>query len=281
MIEDNEYEYDDDDYFREICSNDPHRSHCKHCYNVRTCESKNECPLVYCENKCGQIYHACKSSEHLSETCANSFVDCINKTNGCKLKIKRALLGMHLTNCVASVIRCSSFTLRKVFNKSKTVKFKWPDPVTVEKEELEKSYICKLTDRSLHLSEILLENDYEALKEFSAKNPLLFQRMYGYLIGLKLESFSRKNNKFGFLRYLLKNVKSKILKDIEAENCIVFNDYEGCAACQTRVRNMEMTRFSKLKHDYYNFGILLKHCYSYADFIETKTYENPEVYAIN
>jgi hypothetical protein len=263
-----------------------HELHCKHCNNSRACfnAKQSPCPLVHCPNKCGQYYHACKSNEHIDETCANFYVPCLNFSNGCRLRIKRSQLGVHLTSCVASVIRCSSFTLRKVYNKDDASgQTRWPDPIVAEKasNEAKIAAIRNNNPEVPNLTETLLENDYETLKLFASKNPLLFQRMYGYLIGLKLESFSRKNTKFGFLRYLLKNVKSKIFKDIEAENCIVFNDFEGCSACQIRIRNMEVNRFNKLKLDYYNFGTLLKYVYTFEDFLEDKVYLSPsflEVY---
>jgi hypothetical protein len=249
-----------------------HEIHCKHCNNSRECaHSKlSTCPLVYCPNKCGQYYHECKSSEHIDETCPNSYAPCINHCNGCKLRIKRAQLGTHLQSCVASVIRCGSFTLRKVYNKDEALRgAKWPDPIQIEREQHEP---IRDSDSRTNLTESLLESDYASLHLFAEKSPLLFQRMYGYLIGLKLESFSRKNQKFGFLRFMLKSVKSKIFGDIEAENCIVFNDYEGCSACQVRIRNMEINRFNKLKQDYYNFGTLLKYVYTYEDFVEDRIY---------
>lgn len=64
------------------------------------------------------------------------------------------------------------------------------------------------------ISQVLLENDYESLREFALQCPLKFQRMYGYVIGLKLDNLSNsaQQNKFLFMRYLLKNVKSRIFK---------------------------------------------------------------------
>lgn len=278
----------------EITTLDEHHAiHCRHCFNSRQCQFNIYCPLVFCPNKCGQVYHECKRDEHLEETCAEAFVDCANKENGCKLKIKRKLLGAHLYSCVASVIRCGSYTMRRVYNKH-TSTLKWPDPIQIQADQIKSEsskkfdpiYICDYINLMFicfsceqvksNLNDQLIENDYESLSQFASNNPLMFQRMYGYLIGLKLESFSRKNEKFGFLRYLLKNVKSKIFKDLEAENCIVYNDYEGCAACQVRIRNMEIERFNKLRLDYFNFGILLKFIYSYEDFVQEKVYENPE-----
>ncbi len=200
-----------------------HELHCKHCNNSRQCSSSrgSSCPLVHCPNKCGQFYHECKSNEHIDETCPNFYVPCLNLSNGCKLKVKRSQLGVHLQSCVASVIRCSSFTLRKVYNKDEVKGNRWPDPIAVERAQ-NASRMKDEANATTNLTETLLANDYETLRAFAEKNPLLFQRMYGYLIGLKLESFSRKNNKFGFLRYLLKNVKSKIFK-VEAISFRLFN----------------------------------------------------------
>lgn len=60
----------------------------------------------------------------------------------------------------------------------------------------------------------MLEQDYRNLNEFAKQFPLKFQRMYGYIIGLKLDNLSNsaQQNKFMFMRYLLKNVKSRIFK---------------------------------------------------------------------
>jgi hypothetical protein len=270
----------------ELFKDNIHYVHCKMCFNPSKCESQHLCKLVKCPQNCAHQFHECKLDEHLSETCSNSYVNCINHSNGCRLKIKRSQLGTHLHVCAANVIRCSSFTLRKVSNKNDHGSFRFPDPVYQDKNSIcnnkknEKEVAKREQLPSENIPELMLERDYENLTLFAQKNPLMFQRMYGYLIGLKLDESFAKQHKFGFLKYLLKNVKSKIFKDLEAENCVVYNDYDGCAACQQRIRNMEINRFNKLRQDYFNFGSLLKYTYTYDDFLEHKIYQNEEFLAV-
>ncbi len=225
-----------------------HIDHCSKCFKLNECAQSHACRLVQCENNCGRVFHACKASEHLLEMCSQSLVNCLNQTNGCKLKIKRCDMSKHLMTCVACVVRCSSFRVRKIANKNeKSNHLKWPDPIWNEKLNIlnnnHHSFASSLANPNdcaqfsaemKNINEILLEQDIASLREFAEKQPLKFHRMYGYLIGLKIfKDYSQ--SKFSFMKYLLKNVKSKVFRDIETENCIVWNDEDGCAACQSRV----------------------------------------------
>jgi hypothetical protein len=266
-----------------------HIDHCSKCYNFNKCVHKHDCKLIECSNNCGVIYHACKNDEHLAETCSNSIVDCPNLTNGCKLKLKRADIARHLSGCVASVVRCSSFRVRRIINKNeKFTQLKWPDPINSERLNILNNNIaysyhqdfnnnnnnsCSLEKQNIN--RILLEQDIASLKDFALKYPLKFHRMYGYLIGLKIfKDYSQP--KFSFMRHLLKNVKSKVFKDIETENCIVWNDEEGCAACQSRIRMLESARFAKLKEDRFHFGQHLREIRNFEEFVEQKIYSKFE-----
>src|SRR5579883_1785985 len=66
-----------------------HNEHCIKCVNLIECIKKNQqqqqkCPLISCPNKCAfSKMHACKLEEHLSETCPNESIECVNRTNGC------------------------------------------------------------------------------------------------------------------------------------------------------------------------------------------------------
>ena len=262
-----------------------HNEHCSKCFNINACKLNNECKLISCKNKCGLVLHECKSLEHLNELCPMSMVDCANKTNGCKLQIKRADMSKHLSSCVASVVRCSSYHNRKIINKNARNKnLKWPDPIYSERLNLlnnnssnninfDLDSLNKCSNKPADMNKILLEQDGKKLKEFAEKYPLKFHRMYGYLIGLK-EFKDYTHSKFSFMQYLLKNVKSKIFKDIEAENCIVFNDEEGCTACKDRIRNLEQARYTKLKENF-NFNGFIRYL-SFEDFVERKIYLDAE-----
>ena len=74
------------------------------------------------------------------------------------------------------------------------------------------------------------------------------------------------------MRHLLKNVKSKVFKDIETENCIVWNDEEGCAACQSHIRRLESERYAKLKEDRLHFGAHLREAINFDEFVDKKIY---------
>ena len=64
-----------------------------------------------------------------------------------------------------------------------------------------------------------------------------------------------------------------LLKDIESENCVVFNDALGCSACQVRIRMLEMKRFSQMKEKYSKtFDALLRDVESLSEFVEKKIY---------
>ena len=106
-----------------------HRLHCNNCINVNTCNSKTFCKLVSCSNQCGHIFHECKASEHLAETCQNSLVDCLNLEYGCKRKIKRSELTSHLASCVASVVLCCHWNYRICYLPN-------PDPDYLDKSEI-------------------------------------------------------------------------------------------------------------------------------------------------
>ena len=88
--------------------------------------------------------------------------------------------------------------------------------------------------------------------------------------------FSR--GRFNFLRKILKNVKSKIFSDIEAENCVILNDEVGCLSCQYRIRHLEMKRFRDTR-SYENrikFYSVLGELDDYNTFIEEKIYMDPK-----
>lgn len=99
-----------------------HTSHCLRCVNLSACERTGThaqpCPVVWCPNKCDFRMHRCKLDEHVSETCANATIDCVNRSNGCKFELRRADLALHLLRCPANVVRCSSFSTRLIKNKS-------------------------------------------------------------------------------------------------------------------------------------------------------------------
>lgn len=65
-----------------------------------------------------------------------------------------------------------------------------------------------------------------------------------------------------------------MLKDIESENCVVFNDELGCSACQVRIRMLELKRFSQMKEKYKQFDIFLNDVESLSEFVERKIHLN-------
>ena len=258
-----------------------HSDHCRKCFNLNKCTQSHACNLVQCVNNCGFVFHACKTSEHLNETCSLALVDCLNLTNGCKLKIKRCDMSKHLMTCVACVVRCGSFRVRKIMNKNEKFNhLKWPDPIWNERLNIlnnnchsfvDLNDCIQLQTETKNINNVLLDQDIASLREFADKHPLKFHRMYGYLIGLKVfKDYSQ--SKFSFMKYLLKNVKSKVFKDIETENCIVWNDEDGCAACQSRIRMLESARFAKLKEDRLHFGAHLRDVLNFDEFLEKKVY---------
>jgi len=224
--------------------------HCLKCFNGNRCQIKTNCPVIDCTNRqCPFKLHLCKLDEHLNEVCPFESIDCINKCNGCKLKIMRADMGLHLNCCVASVVRCSSFKLRNLENKNeKFDKLRWPCPIQAQLEQnqtLTDSFLALNKNENSNINDILLKQDYASIQLFAEKNPLMFHRLYGYLIGMDVSTdFSR--SRFGFLRKILKNVKSKVFADIEAENCVILNDEIGCLMCQYRVRHLEMKRYFRI-----------------------------------
>lgn len=184
--------------------------HCSVCINLK-CTGKS-CPVVSCKNLCSFMLHECKLDEHLSETCPNEYVDCINKCNGCKLLIKRKDLGNHLKCCIASVIKCGSYRVRRIISKDEKLnRLKWPCPVDTEFKDL--ANLKESGPYKTNMNEILLKQDYASVKRSAKENPLRFSRLYGYLIGLDVgKDFS--DGRFSFLSRLLKNVKSSIFKVI-------------------------------------------------------------------
>ena len=78
------------------------------------------------------------------------------------------------------------------------------------------------------------------------KYPLKFYRVYNHIIN-HVDNKDYSQSKFYFFSHLLVNVKSKVFKDIETENCIIYNDEDGCVACQTRIKSLENDRFLILK----------------------------------
>lgn len=233
---------------------DYHTLHCLNCINLRLCCNNNntntnnnnnnktsnqsdECQVISCPNKCDFKFHACKLNQHLVDTCPNETIDCINRNNGCKLRLKRFDLTYHLHRCAANVVRCSSFGMRMIKNRSSLAatlsggggELKWPDPIREQKRQLEENSLLVEERRRLEefetttINQVLLAQDYKSLKQFAKQYPLRFQRMYGYLIGLKLDNLNNtQQNKFLFMRYLLKNVKSKIFKVVICLNKINF-----------------------------------------------------------
>ena len=55
-------------------------------------------------NSCGAVFHGCKNDEH-KLLCPESIMECINKQNGCNLKLKRKDIFSHLGLCAAMVER--------------------------------------------------------------------------------------------------------------------------------------------------------------------------------
>lgn len=251
-------------------------NHCSKCVTPLTCtaqHSLNSCPIVSCANNaCVFKYHQCKQTDHLENTCPHQYVDCINKCNGCRLRIKRKELGEHLEHCPASIIQCSSYRVRRLWNKEeKSGKLKWPCPVATEATELATLDLCSDVTK-LDLSAILLKQDYESLRRFALEKPLRFSRLYGYIIGLDFGGEYSYGN-FGFLARLLKKVKSKVFKDIECENCVIFNNEEGCLACRHRIKNLEESRFVEMKTKYFKeFNSCLFMVSSYEQFIEREVH---------
>lgn len=254
-----------------------HQSHCFNCVNLNACKNATDCRIIKCTNDCAFSFHACKLAEHLSVTCPFEMIDCANKTNGCKHRILRCDLTNHLKHCPANVVRCSSFGMRRIKFALNRKNLKWPDPIGAQKQTLEGELLTKNQPvKGVNINDVLLERDYDQLHQFARLHPVKFQRMYGYLIGLKMDNLNDRQHKFYFMKYLLKNVKSKIFKDIESENCVVFNDEEGCSACKVRIRLLEQKRFTDLKHKYLEFDNILKEIDTYGEFCERKIYANPE-----
>lgn len=255
-------------------------NHCSKCVTPTTCTTLNHCPIVACINNCSFKYHLCKQTEHLENTCPNQFVDCINKCNGCRLEIKRSELGEHLKNCSASIIQCNSYRVRRLINKDeKYSRLKWPCPISTESIDLA-TITCEFRTKhsnANNLSRILLNQDYESLKKFSQERPLRFSRLYGYLIGHDVAKDYSNVPLFSFLSRLLRNVKSQIFKDIEAENCIVFNTELGCAACRYRIKNYEIDRYTHILQNHFDsFYSVLKNVNDYEQFVEEEIYSKPE-----
>jgi hypothetical protein len=235
--------------------------HCLNCFTFLNCKNKSECDIISCRNNCGAKYHTCKDVYHLNEICSQQNVPCLNKVNGCRLEIKRHLMYKHLISCPASVVQCTAYSTRKIINKNKKFKtLKWDDPIDLQKRSLAltiSQHDLQTNSNGDNINKILLKKDLETLRKFSVENPLKFHRMYGYLIGLDV-SKDYSQSRFSFMRKLLNNVKSKIFKDIQTENCIVFNDEVGCSACQRRTRNRENERFEILKADRFGFNSVLR-----------------------
>ena len=265
-----------------------HIQHCSKCFGESKCRIRAEdvCPHIECPNRCGHVYHACKSSEHLLETCPLSLVDCPNWSNGCRLRVKRCDMSKHLMSCVACVVRCSAFRVRKIARKPapsavSVDAHNWPDPIACEKLNIlnnnvypslcyEKVCVARGFDKEeTNINALLLEQDVASLRAFATKQPLRFHRMYGYLIGLKVYK-DYAAPKFSFMRHLLQNVRSRVFADLEAENCVVWNDESGCAACQSRMRMLEAARFALLQEDRLHFGAHLSHVRNFEEFVEKK-----------
>ncbi|GAB1602751.1 F-box only protein 30-like [Argonauta hians] len=64
------------------------------------------CPITFCDNGCGAVYHECKGPEHIL-LCPLERVPCINVSYGCPIIMHRKTLANHLKVCPASVIFCT------------------------------------------------------------------------------------------------------------------------------------------------------------------------------
>jgi hypothetical protein len=255
---------------------DIHETHCRNCIKINECNFSLNCKLIYCPNNCDFQLHECKLDEHINEICCNSFVNCINYSNGCKSIIKRSLLGKHLTECSASVVQCGSYRIRSITNNNKKQTdskkdSNWPDPIYMDR-------LSNLGDKNININESKYENindsflnlDYNYLTEFSNKYPLKFYRIYSHFLN-HVDTKDYTKSKFYFFKHLLVNVKSKIFKDIETENCVIYNDEEGCFTCQTRIKSLERDRFNELKRNE-KFDMFLRNIYDFDVFIEEKRY---------
>lgn len=260
--------------------NDIHETHCRNCIKINECDFSSKCKLIYCPNNCDFQLHECKLNEHLNEICRNSLVNCINYSNGCKIVLKRFQTGKHLTECSASVIQCNSYRIRSISNNNKTneSKTKWPDPIYLDRlanlDERKHYNINGDQTTFENINRSFLNLDYNYLTDFSNKYPLKFYRIYSHFLN-HVDTKDYTKSKFYFFKHLLVNVRSKIFKDIETENCVIYNDEEGCYTCQTRIKSLERDRFNELKRNeqFYSF---LRDIYDYDIFIEEKTYLNEQ-----
>jgi hypothetical protein len=185
--------------------------HCSFCFVPSACSQRLPCPLVACPNLCAATFHACKTHDHVHLICPNQPVPCINATNGCRLRLRRALLGAHLAHCPASVLECTSFKVRRLLNRhDKHHKLKHPCPVELERQQLASRSAPPAACEDIN--KVLLDQDYTSLAEFARDKPLRFSRLYGYLVGLDVgKDFSLQTN-FAFLSRLLRPVKSQVFK---------------------------------------------------------------------
>ena len=140
-------------------------NHCSKCVTPSSCSAlatPNSCPVIVCANSCVFRYHMCKEREHLENTCPNQYVDCINKCNGCRLSIKRRDLGEHLKHCPASIIHCSSYRVRRLWNgEEKLNKLKWPCPIQTEAKQLEASNKLKVIGSQLPFFRVIGKRTYQ------------------------------------------------------------------------------------------------------------------------
>ncbi len=81
--------------------------HCQSCCLV-SCRvvAEDGCRVEECPNECGAALHGCKTEEHTHNTCPEAVVPCINAYYGCKERLRRKYLGLHLEHCPASVLVC-------------------------------------------------------------------------------------------------------------------------------------------------------------------------------
>ena len=85
-------------------------AHCASCYNIsctRVPDYSYSCELIECELGCDRVFHACKQKLHMA-ICWVNIVPCINKQNGCNLKIQKSDMAAHLLTCPANVVVCSN-----------------------------------------------------------------------------------------------------------------------------------------------------------------------------
>lgn len=228
-------------------TDDYHIKHCLNCNNTRTCKASNQCKLVECPNKlCKMRMHKCKLEDHLNEICYYRVINCINKLNGCMVKLERYKLTNHLIKCPANVIECCQARNRIVTSKVTP---------TIHTHKLQS------------LNKILLNEDYEALTQYSNENRLKFNCYYHYLLKPNID------RNLDELKNKLNKVNSKIFKDIHLDYCVEYlhTDDNSCSLCKLILRELEIYRYGQVTSNLL-FSDLLKHTYDYEQFVRDRVY---------